>query len=192
MTRKKKSRKPGLAPLSASKDDKKIANVADKKPKKHKGKVSGNRQKEALKTNKNQPSAKTNKDPRIGSKKPIVLGNELNTTKAKTKTPAKKKVEEKPLAAIRVVDNQNELHQELEAIENDSKLQEILSKQEDDIILTEDEVDYFNEKMERHQAISEQLGLDQEEALDVEQSDALDEEALWDKLDKTNLSDYES
>ena len=191
MTRRKKSRKPGLAPLSASREDKKLADLPDKKPKKHKGKVSGNRQKEAIKSKKTQQKSTNVKDPRIGSKKPILLGNEQTAIKGENKKP-KKKLQEKPLAAIRVVDNHSALHDELEAIENDAKLQEILAKQEDDIVLTESEVDYFNAQMDRHQAISEQLdiqeGSDEEPAV----NGPLDEDALWDKLDKNNLSDYES
>ena len=130
MTRRKKSRKPGLAPLSASRDDKKVADLPDKKPKKHKGKVSGNRQKEAIKTKKTQHKSTKVKDPRVGSKKPILLGNEQASQKSENKAP-KKKLQEKPLAAIRVIDNHGALHDELEAIENDAKLQEILAKQEE-------------------------------------------------------------
>ena len=81
--------------------------------------------------------------------------------------------------------------QELDAIEQDELLQSILAKQEDDIALTEQEVDYYNEKMERHQALSAELGLDEDEDASDESNSSDSEDDLWDKLDRPNFSDFE-
>lgn len=190
MSRKKKSRKPGIAPISANKEDrKKTVEVSNKRVKKKHGKAPGNRQQEAqVKQNKNTAS-KTNKDPRIGSKTPIVL------TKApmaeKQSTP--KQTKASPIAAIRVVDNQQALEEELYEIEADARIQEILQKQDDEIALSEEEIDYFNLKMDRHSNLREQLGLDDDDELvSTEQANTeVDEDALWDKLDNNKFSDFE-
>ena len=83
--------------------------------------------------------------------------------------------------------------QELDAIEQDETLQSILAKQEDDIALTEQEVDYYNDKMERHQVLSAELGLDEDDdASDSDESNSSDsEDDLWDKLDRPNFSNFE-
>ena len=83
--------------------------------------------------------------------------------------------------------------QELDAIEQDETLQTILAKQEDDIALTEQEVNYYNDMMERHQTLSAELGLDEEdEASDGDESKGSgSEEELWDKLDSHDFSDFE-
>jgi len=48
--------------------------------------------------------------------------------------------------------------------------------------LTEQEVDYYNEKMERHQILSAELGLDEnDDSSDSEESTGSDsEDELWD------------
>ena len=68
-----------------------------------------------------------------------------------------------------------------------------MAKQEDDIALTEQEVDYYNEKMERHQVLSAELGLDDadEESESYEPNSNDSEDDLWDKLDRPNFSDFE-
>ena len=194
MSRTKKSRKPSFAPASAPKEDKKkTVIVSDKKPKKKTGKESGNRQKEATRDNKAPTQNNQSKDPRIGSKKPIELGGPVPTSKPKIKNKpliAKKS----PMAAIRDVETNDSLEQALYAIEEDNQLQAIIVKQEDDIALTEAEVDYFNEKMAKHTELREALGWndDDEEAEPTKSSNSdNDEDALWDKLDTSDFSDYE-
>jgi len=81
--------------------------------------------------------------------------------------------------------------QELDAIEQDDRLQSILAKEEDDIALTEEEVNYYNDMMERHQALSAELGLDEDEDISDEINANDSEDDLWDKLDNNNLSDFE-
>ena len=190
MSRKKKSRKPGVAPISANKDDrKKTVEVSDKRIKKKHGKTPGNRQQEAqIKQNQN-PASSAKKDPRLGNKTPIVL------TKASTveKQPTPKKVKQTPIAAIRMVDNQAAYEEEMYAIEADERVQDILQKQDEDIALTEEEIDYFNLKMDRHSTLREKLGLDDDDETETteQQQSEVDEDALWDKLDNNKFSDFE-
>ncbi|WDE05085.1 GTPase-activating protein [Thalassomonas viridans] len=189
MTRKKKSRKPGAGSIGIVKDDKKkVALPSDKKPKKQIGNKPGTRQAEGKKKSQKTQGTGVKKDPRIGSKTPIVLGAPAQPM---TKQPKKSKVKASPIAAIRDVEPDTSLEQELYAIEEDARLQDILAKQEEDIALTEAEVDYFNEKMTRHQQLRELLGWDdEEEESDAEQAPSSEEE-LWDKFDNSDLSEFE-
>ncbi|TPH13470.1 Der GTPase-activating protein YihI [Litorilituus lipolyticus] len=187
MSRKKKSRKPASAPIAKPKLSKaELANV-EKRVRKKTGKQAGNRQQEAKVDSKNTTNQQSQKDPRLGSKKPIELGK-LATKAEKAQKPVKKPV---PLAAVRPVSISQEqtAQQMLLAIEQDEKLQLIITKQEDDLELTEAEVDYYNDMMERHQALTDELGVD-EEALE-QSSKSIDEESLWDKLDSHDFSDFD-
>ena len=193
MSRIKKSRKPSFLPTSATKEDKKKESVAsDKKPKKKTGKQAGNRQKEAIKVKQTSQGNLQARDPRIGSKKPIDLGKPVV---ASVTEKAIKKVSVTPIREVKSEEIDMEaFKEELYAIEDDSKLQNILAKQEDEIALTEEEVDFFNEKMARHEALRQALGWEDDEDEDVPSTkhlDATDEEALWSKLDKPDLSDFE-
>lgn len=194
MSRTKKSRKAGAGSNGALKVDKdKLVNVKDKKTKKQTGKQSGNRQKEAMQTTGATQSSNIKKDSRLGNKTPINLtpaGSKQTTDKNINK---QKKVKQTPIAAIRTVEPDDSLEQELYGIEQDERLQLILTKQEDDIILSEEEVEYFNKLMERHQEIRAKLGLADDEDDDEESTSqvASSEEELWDKFDNGNLSDYE-
>jgi ribosome assembly protein YihI (activator of Der GTPase) len=192
MSRSKKSRKPGGAPTAKPKLSKvELANV-EKRLRKKKGKKPGNRQQEGKLDNNSDRQHLQNKDPRIGSKTPIDLGGAAVQAKTKPVKPTKSKQD--PIAAIRVVNAEEEqsFAQELENIEADERLQSILSKQEDALALTEEEVDYFNEMMERHQVLTEQLAEDEEPEEDSNKHNANSEEDLWDKLDNSSLpSDFD-
>jgi ribosome assembly protein YihI (activator of Der GTPase) len=195
MSRSKKSRKQGTGSIGAVKDDKKkVLAPVDRKPKKKNGKEPGNRQKEAFDAGKNAQVQTERKDPRIGSKKPIDLGGPVKASPQPFKAKSKAKVDSSPIAAIRVVEADTSLEQELYAIEDDSRLQDILAQQEEEIALSNEDVDYFNEKMERHQQLRDLLGLDDED--DEEElpatSNAKDsEDDLWDKFDNSDLSKFE-
>jgi len=192
MTRHRKSRKPGVAPSSAPKEDKKKQiEVSDKKPKKLKGKKPGNRQQEAQQKTRTHGAVNSAKDPRIGNKTPIVLTK--NPTKAQQTIKLDKKTNI-TLPSVKVIDNTDALEEELYAIEADEKLQEIIDKQEVETSLTSEEVDYFNEKMDRHQTLRTKLGWDD----DTEEEDDIksktgsdDDDMLWDKLDNAKFSEYE-
>jgi len=193
MTRKKKSRKPSAAPTRLSKQEKQqLADLKDKKPKKLKGKRPGNKQQEARENSNAPQQEQRKKDPRIGSKKPIVLGKTQNqasaVAKSKPKSVASPRVA--PIREVENLDNTAELNEELRNIEQDESLQVILSKQEQDLVLTEQEIDYFNQLMDRHQTISEKLGLTDDDEEDNRES-SKDDDALWDTLDKQDFSDYQ-
>ncbi|MCI2282113.1 GTPase-activating protein [Colwellia sp. MSW7] len=188
MSRTKKSRKPGGAPTAKPKLSKVELASVEKRVRKKTGKKPGNRQQEAQIDNQSDHNTNQNKDPRIGSKKPIDLGGAVKIVQKPISNKAKKAPKD-PIAAIRTV-NKDEvelsLAQQLEAIETDERLQVILSKQEEEITLTAEEVDYFNNLMDRHQSISAQLDDDDEE---IPATKAKSEDDLWDKLDNSSLSD---
>ena len=194
MARTKKSRKPGGAPTAKPKLSKVELASVEKRLRKKNGNKPGNRQQEAMLTKNLDQQSDKHKDPRIGNKTPIDLGGSAAQDKKK---PAKVvKTQQDPIAAIRVVNAKQEqsaaeeivnIAQELENIEADERLQAILAKQEQELSLTEEEVDYFNELMDRHQQLSEKLGEDEEPEDEATHVDASSEEDLWDKLDNASL-----
>jgi len=202
MSRSKKSRKPGGAPTAKPKLSKvELANV-EKRIRKKSGKKPGNRQQEAVQVKSSDQNANQNKDPRIGSKKLIDLGGAAQSPQVKPKSAKPKstkvvKAKPDPIAAIRTVSNDStmvesnsvpDLAQELAGIEADERLQTILTKQEDELALTEQDVDYYNDMMERHQQISAQLD-DEDETEQENDTSASSEDDLWDKLDNSSLPD---
>ena len=205
MSRSKKSRKPGGAPTAKPKLSKvELANV-EKRIRKKSGKKPGNRQQEAVQVKSSDQNANQNKDPRIGSKKLIDLGGAAQSPQVKPKSTKVVKAKQDPIAAIRTVSNDStmvesnsvpelapklaqELAQELADIEADERLQTILTKQEDELALTEQDVDYYNDMMERHQQISAQLD-DEDETEQENDTSVSSEDDLWDKLDNSSLPD---
>jgi hypothetical protein len=195
MARTKKSRKPASAPTAKPKLSKKELENVEKRIRKSKGKQAGNRQKEAQPI-KEQQQARQNKDPRLGSKKPIVLIKETVKT---TKVKSLKSTTKETIAAVTVVEADVisdidiiALEKEITAIEQDQQLQSILAKQEQDIELSEQDVNYYNEQMTRHQEICELLGYSDEDDFedDVVELKSASADDLWDKLDNSDLSDY--
>ncbi|MEW6995523.1 Der GTPase-activating protein YihI [Colwelliaceae bacterium MEBiC 14330] len=190
MSRTKKSRKPGGVPTAKPKLSKQeLANV-EKRIRKPTGKQAGNRQKEATQEKAKGNQQGINKDPRLGSKKPIALGKIVT----KADKPKQARVQKNTIAGVRFIENtETELsaEQALIAIEQDETLQGIFAKQEDDISLTEQEVDYYNDMMERHQALSAQLGIDEDDEVEIERNISHSEDDLWDKLDDHDFSDFE-
>ncbi|MGL1957583.1 MAG: Der GTPase-activating protein YihI [Colwellia sp.] len=194
MSRTKKSRKQGSAPTAKPKLSKQELEQVEKRVRKKTGKKAGNRQQEANRPVENSSDSGAKKDPRLGSKTPIVLGKpSSNNEKPKIKNTNKETSStNKPIAAIRFITNESDnvtKEQELAAIEQDQALQDLIEKQEEDIALTEQEVDYYNKMMERHQTLRAELGLEDDAESDEEQS-SNSEDDLWDKLDNQNLSDY--
>ena len=193
MARTKKSRKPGGAPTAKPKLSKVELASVEKRLRKKNGKKPGNRQQEAMLVKNPDQQSDKHKDPRIGNKTPIDLGKAMVQAKSKPAKPAKSK--QNPIAAIRVVNEEADqssaqelnLAQELENIESDERLQTILTKQEEELALTEQEVDYFNEMMGRHQLLSEKLAENEEPEDESNSVDISSEEDLWDKLDNSSL-----
>ncbi len=192
MSRTKKSRKPGTGSIGILKDDKKkLVEPNPRRAKKKNGNEPGNRQKEATAKVLNGPNSAKNKDPRIGNKTPINLGKPVAAAiKTQSVKPIKNIKDNSPIAAIRVVESHESLADKLSRIEQDPRLLEILEKQDDDIELTPEDVNYFNELMEEHEKISQELGLDDEEEVVVAKKVA-SEDDLWDKFDSSDLSKFE-
>jgi ribosome assembly protein YihI (activator of Der GTPase) len=194
MARTKKSRKPGGAPTAKPKLSKVELASVEKRLRKKNGNKPGNRQQEAMLTKNPDQQSDKHKDPRIGNKTPIDL---CGSAVQEKKKPAKiVKTKQAPIAAIRVVNAEQEqsaaeeivdIAQELENIEADERLQTILAKQEQELSLTEEDVDYFNELMDRHQQLSEKLDEDEEPEDEATNIGAVSEEDLWDKLDNSSL-----
>jgi len=203
MSRSKKSRKPGGAPTAKPKLSKQELEKVEKRTRKTTGKVAGNRQKEAVqeKAGNNQQGVK--KDPRLGNKTPIALGKIVaKAEKSKQDKVKQNSAKSAAIAGVRFVEpavtelpsglkSDMSPEQALDAIEQDEMLQNILAKQEDDIALTEEEVNYYNDMMERHQALSAELGLDEDDEVSDEADASNSEDDLWDKLDNHNFSDFE-
>ena len=195
MSRSKKSRKPGGAPTAKPKLSKQeLANV-EKRIRKSTGNVAGNRQKEALQDKDvNQQTAKQ-KDPRLGNKTPVVLGKiKIQTQTKKNIANKKSQVTPDALASVQVIENNDQqlsAEQEINLIEQDQALQDILAKQEDAKMLTEQEVVYYNQKMDRHQLLSTELGLyDESSELTDDNEEPVSEDELWRKLESTDFSDF--
>lgn len=195
MSRSKKSRKPGGAPTAKPKLSKQELAKVEKRIRKTTGKVAGNRQKEAVQSQADNKQQGGNKDPRLGSKTPIVLGKVVaKQDKPKQMNTKQNSEKSSVIASVRYVEDtvvELSAEQEIDAIEQDELLQNILAKQEDDIALTEKEVDYYNEKMERHQVLSAELGLDEDDDVSDESNGSDSEDELWDKLDRPDFSDFE-
>tara|TARA_B100000767_G_C19741499_1_gene526390 strand:+ start:269 stop:865 length:597 start_codon:yes stop_codon:yes gene_type:complete len=198
MSRSKKSRKPGIGSSGEVKTDKKQpAVIVNKKPKKQTGNKPGNRQQEAFNSVDNNTTKARRLDPRIGSKKPILLTPIKDSNIQNTKQrPAKNKPKTSIIDTIvgsEPIASTTALTEELHAIEDDILLQSILAKQENNVELSERNVDYFNEKMSRYQVLQNALGLADKDDLANEQSSVKDDDddSLWDKLDNNNLSSFD-
>jgi ribosome assembly protein YihI (activator of Der GTPase) len=196
MSRSKKSRKPGTGSIGAVKDDRKktVLEPVPRRAKKKNGKEAGNRQKEATASITNTQNSAAKKDPRIGNKTPIDLGKAvaapIKSKTVKTKPP-KITQESSPIAAIRAVEVAETLAEQLNSIEQDERLLEILEKQDAEVTLSAEEVDYYNELMEKHEKISQEMGLDEEDEVIVTSTKADSEDDLWDRIDNSDLSRFE-
>lgn len=183
MTRQKKARKPSAVkdtPIKAEKD--KTISAKDKRIRKKVGNQPGSRQQVA--NQQENGSQAQNKDPRLGSKKPIAL------TPLKTANKPVKKQSAKPMPSLVKVPLQPSLQEQLNNIEQDPLLLEIIEKQEQDMPLTEAEVNHYNNLMEEHESITEKLGLDSVEE-PSESSEPLSEDALWEKFNNTHFDEGE-
>lgn len=125
---------------------KKQPSPAPSRPKKKTGRPAGSRHN--VETTNQSPTGKAvKKDPRLGSKKPIPLLLEPKVSASeKTK---KTKGFFSP-------------QQELKALEQDTRLNKLLDKAEQNKRLTEEEQQYLNTKLARHQQLCTLLGIDQE------------------------------
>ena len=128
-----------------------------KRKRKHKGLPSGSRF-NGPDNNQNKKSTNTIKDPRIGSKKPISL-LQTNDSSIKNKVNQPQKTKLTP-------------QQELEQLENDTKLDHLLDLVEQGKTLTDDQQSYLDNKLDRIDQLMKQLGIEDD---DFDEDEELEE-----------------
>ncbi|KKD59927.1 aminotransferase [Grimontia sp. AD028] len=157
MTRKKKARKVGsegpaqYSEKSLTRED--IAALARKRKNKRKGLKSGSRHSEGKTAQQRQAQAQ--RDPRLGSKKPIQLVVEAK--------PHPKSAEAKKARRLSA-------EQELEMLENDAQLNVLLDRIENGDSLGAGLQQYVDEKLDRIEVLMKQLGLFEEDEPEVEEA----------------------
>ena len=127
-----------------------------KRKRKHKGLPSGSRF-NGPDNNQNKKSTTTIKDPRIGSKKPISLLQPNDLT-------IKNKINQLPKIKLTP-------QQELEQLENDTKLDHLLDLVEQGKTLTDDQQSYLDNKLDRIDQLMKQLGIEDDDFEDDEELD---------------------
>lgn len=159
MTRQKKTRSAGpngLRNLSAE-DIRKTRQPKEQTKKKGAGLKAGSRNSVAVSGNETTGGA-AKKDKRLGSKKPIPLLPVTDVAVAPVIVP-------QPKASLAKAKPQGlSPEQELAQIENDSYLQQLLERVEQDEILTGKDAKYFNAKIARMEQLMAELGLSDDEA----------------------------
>ncbi|MGL5949415.1 MAG: Der GTPase-activating protein YihI [Aeromonas sp.] len=153
---------------------------ARKRAARRKGLKAGSRQQVA---SAGQPGRqKVAKDPRIGSRKPIALLPEQATTPRPNAAVVEKKI--KPLTAA----------QELAAIENDERLNDLLDRLDNGETLSATEQSWVDERVDRYQVLMDELGIvdndDDEDDADMA-DDLLAAEALLDEDERAPSSEDE-
>ncbi len=169
MPKRKKSRKVGLIGVRSVPKDERQRPAPTERVRKKKGKPAGNKQTEGQ-TKKNQQAVKrAPADPRVGSKKPVSL---TATTASRTNKPAKPKFFSP--------------QQELDAIENDSRLDSLLDKLDAGKRISAEEQAYVDGRLKRHKQLCQLLGINPEE----EQSAQQQEPDLLAKFERSNLDEF--
>lgn len=181
MTRKKKSRKIGTGGNGSFRLSKeKLAELRalkEQRVKKRTGNKAGTRNaQDAL--NEQQGTGKQRKDSRLGSKKPISLVPEAAVTQQQ---PEFKRHLQPQVELRKVGEPELTPEQELEKIENDQKLMSLLERQNAGEVLVGKDIKYLNAKVERHQALCDLLG--------IEDEDEFDDEDMLDQFMSNDLAD---
>lgn len=135
-----------------------------KRDKKHRGNASGSRANPVTTAKKNGGSA-TDKDPRIGSKKPVALGAAAPVA-AKPMKKAKPQEEKKPRLTP---------EEELAKLENDERLDLLLDRLENGETLKAEDQAWLDQTLDRIDTLMEQLGI----ALDDDVEDEEAEEDMY-------------
>ena len=165
MTSRKKSRKPGAIGTPSVPKDQRTHSSSRKKPAKKTGNPSGSRH--SVAQEQNITGKKEHKDPRHGSKKPVPLVVAPKPTKAAKKTyfsPA----------------------QELEAIENDTRLSALLDKLDKGKALSIAQQQFVDDTLARHKVLCELLGIREEE----ESPEAPDSDDPFERFDAIDINDF--
>jgi uncharacterized protein len=170
MARKKKSRKIGQIGVRKSPDFKRVEK--EKRVKKALGNPAGNRNNLAT-TSKDMSKIKVNKDPRLGSKKPIeLLASVEDSAKVKLKPVSKNISPESELALI----------------ESDEKLSDLITSLDAGKSLSKNEQIYVNKNLERHKELCELLGLSDHSESNIEETTSIDEDELYDMFEKIDVN----
>ena len=166
MSRKKKSRKiPSNGPVRLSKDKlKEMRALKEQRVKKTKGAKPGSRNAPDTLTSESKTSHTGNKDKRIGSKKPVPLIATAAEPKVEMKRNLKPTVELKKVTAPELTPEQ-----ELEELENDVRLLKLIERHEGGEMLTGKDAKYFNSRIDRHQALCQLLGIEDEDEFDEDE-----------------------
>lgn len=127
-----------------------------KRDKKHSGHAAGSRATGGTQAKAGTGSSQA-KDPRIGSKKPVALG----VTEVQVKKPKQHKPKvEKPMLTPQA---------ELDLLENDERLDALLERLEEGETLNAEEQAWVNAKLDRIDALMEELGISYEDDEDEEE-----------------------
>ena len=129
-----------------------------KRKRKHKGLPSGSRF-SGQDNNQNNKTTKAIKDPRIGSKKPISLVVDDNSSIKKVDKITQSKMTKAKLTP----------QQELEQLENDTKLDQLLDLVEQGKILTDEQQTYLDNKLNRIDKLMQILGYEDEDFEDEQE-----------------------
>ncbi|ATD08677.1 Der GTPase-activating protein YihI [Pseudoalteromonas piscicida] len=173
MTRKKKTRKVAAngTPRLSKEKLQALRALKEQRSKKTKGKKPGSRNAPEILV-KEQSNTTTNKDPRVGSKKPISLVAEPQSAESNTQPEMKRHLQ--PQVKLTTAVETLTPEQELEQLENDERLMALLERHERGELLTGKDAKYFNRGIARHQEICEILGIDDE----FEEGDMLDDDPM--------------
>lgn len=171
-SKRKKTRKVGLIGVRKTEDNMKRSSNKPTRPKKHTGKPAGSRHNEALV--KDTPGSKQNKDPRLGSKKAVPL-----TVEAKL---------EKPKATIKALSPA----QELQSIEDDTRLSQLLDRLDKGESLSRNDKLYTKIKLARHQELCDLLGIVDDDTEDsAHEGQGTDEfEDLYDRFEAIDPNQF--
>ncbi|MEC8206659.1 MAG: Der GTPase-activating protein YihI, partial [Pseudomonadota bacterium] len=123
-------------------------------------------------------AGKQRKDSRLGSKKPISLVPEAEVAQQQ---PEFKRHLQPQVELRKVGEPELTQEQELEQIENDQKLMSLLERQNAGEVLVGKDIKYLNAKVERHQALCDLLG--------IEDEDEFDDEDMLDQFMSNDLAD---
>ncbi|USE67851.1 GTPase-activating protein [Pseudoalteromonas maricaloris] len=173
MSRKKKTRKVAAngTPRLSKEKLQALRALKEQRSKKTKGKKPGSRNAPEILV-KEQSNTTTNKDPRVGSKKPISLVAEPQPTKSNTQPEMKRHLQ--PQVKLTTAVETLTPEQELEQLENDERLMALLERHERGELLTGKDAKYFNRGIARHQELCEILGIDDE----FEEGDMLEDDPM--------------
>ncbi|NHH99187.1 Der GTPase-activating protein YihI [Oceanimonas sp. MB9] len=181
MTRIKKARTPGR--IGARKENRETAEQGRERKRKarRKGLTPGSRHNVGS-DNQGGKASKAPKDPRLGSRKPVALVQEDATRDTVAAAKAVAPVKVRKLTP----------EQELDALENDERLNTLLDKVEAGDKLSKDDKVWLDRTLARHQQLLEQLGLlDDEDEDDAEPGDDLWDRFMDAELDPAQYRDEE-